>query len=351
MSIKTMAKVMYGKNKICNGICTPMIKTNKNIGKVISIINYDKSFGKKDGEEYELFIFLPGMRKENYSNNGIADLVGVSGWGISNFLTILDETEQTKYKAITILQDNDMPLEKQSQMIAKKVEEFKAKEECKKIHILGVSKCGCMNIAILKYLTENNLDKLNIMSFEAPYLGTIFASPLDFFYRVDEIIKSIPFDMKESLKDLADLIKLIYWNHISKSHMDFDIAGNCGNGIPKKYVEKYDNAFLDNLFTDEKTFKILEKVKFTNITTFCSSKTLKRGIETGNISLGLLFLSDKMFFDEVSDGMVTLRSSSYIENVCKERKIKINKMCLYNGHHDLAGDIKLCKLVVNSLIF
>ena len=98
-----------------------------------------------------------------------------------------------------------------------------------------------MSVAILKYLKESNLDKLNIMAYSPPYLGTILASPVMLYEKCDEIIKKVKSSTIEKIiphlanikpktkekriegNSLVDILKKIHWNVFSQSHMDYDI--------------------------------------------------------------------------------------------------------------------------------
>ena len=199
--------------------------------KAFSIVKYNTEFGNKNkSRSFEYFIIMKGMRQENYSKSGSG-----TGWGASNFLSALDKINE-KIKVANILLDNDAPLEKQAQLVAKYVNILKEKEDCKKIHILGISKCGTMSIALLKYLTDLNLDKLNIIAYSSPYLGTIFASPVKLYKRLDDVVdevqqttlikKIMPYleNIRPKINDeentktnrLTDIFKKVHWNVFSK---------------------------------------------------------------------------------------------------------------------------------------
>lgn len=346
-------------------------------GKAFSVVKFNTEFGKRaqatDGNNmgsfccastFEYIILMNGTRKENYSKMGKSSKI--TGWGTGNFLPIIDKMD-SRVKVINILVDNDAPLEEQSKVIAKYINSLKENNDCKKIHVLGMSKCGCMAVAMLKYLNDNNLDKLNIMAYSAPYLGTIFASPILLYKKADEIIDSIPRPLSDKLIPLLNRIKLqemeennengiahfiknIHWNVFSKSHMDYDISDAKENGVPKKYESRYDSKFLKELFSAE-TLDMLSKVKFTNITTYCTENTLRKALESKDFNIAMLYLADKTIFAEkISDGMVELSSSKYIEEVCKEKGINIGKLEIPDGHHAISGDPEIIRRVVEDLI-
>lgn len=52
-----------------------------------------------------------------------------------------------------------------------------------------------MVVAMLKYLQDSNLDKLHVVAAEAPYLGTIYASPNLLYAKADETLGKIPENM------------------------------------------------------------------------------------------------------------------------------------------------------------
>lgn len=307
---------------------------------------------------------MNGNRRENYSNTGKS--AQSSGWGISTFLSVIDNCG-SKIKVENILLDNDAPLEEQAKIIAKHINELKENNKCKKINILGISKCGCISVALLKYLDETNLGKLNIMAYSAPYRGTIYASPVSLYNKVDEVINSIPQELLDKIvpflkkikpremegyrqTELSRTIKNIHWRLFSKSHMDYDISSIDEDGVPRRHKNKYDEKFLTELF-DKNTLSMLKKVKFTNITTYCTENTLRQAIMTRNINAIMLYLSDKTIFaGKLSDGMVELTSSRYIEEICEKHNINISKLKVSDGHHDISTDAEIIKKVVDEII-
>ena len=365
--------MIFGKRRII-GYCDSKCKWDLDTGqwkavegdedkKAFSIITFDSNFGKKKADsldEYDYFIFMEGMRLENYPVKG-----GNTAWGSKHLLSQL-ETLDINCKVANILVDNDAPLEKEAELIAQYVERLKQDEKCKRIHLFGVSKCGTMLVAMLKYLSDSNLDKLNLMAYSAPYLGTIFASPETLYKRIDEVVGNVESKLLESVvkqlikiepvsnekkslksQSLVDVIKSIHWRIFSKSHMDYDIAEIDGNGVPEIHKDRYDASYLNNMF-DERTIQMLRKVLFTNITTICSEQTLRNAIFKHNVTAGMLYLADKILIPEPSDGMVTLESSTYIEKVCAEKDIKIKSVRLSDGHHDILKDSDLLIQIINS---
>lgn len=319
---------------------------------------------KREGKDsdFEYYIIMKGMRPENYSKTGNG-----TGWGISNFLNAIEKTNR-RMKVANILVDNDAPLEKEAELVAKHVNKIKENEHCKKIHMLEISKCGTMSVALLKYLTESNLDKLDIKAYSAPYLGTIFASPVTLYNKIDEVINKVQTELIQKIighikkirpepeekeiksSKLGDVLKKLHWNIFSQSHMDYDISEINGQGVPSQHKNRYDENYLKNMF-DEKTLSMLRKVQFTNITTTCSEQTLKNAKATHNINAGMLYLADKIIFDkEPSDGMVPLKSEKYIEEVCEKNGINISKMRILDGHHDIGSDPRIIGEIINDRV-
>lgn len=304
------------------------------------------------------------MRRENYSISGKSG--EITGWGISNFLPILEESNK-RIKCESILVDKDGPLEEEAALLAKHINKLKEEKKCKKIHVLGISKGGCIATAILKYLKDSDLDKLNVMTYQAPFLGTIFASPVALYKRVDEFVGSISDSLLKRVipilqkirpntrtenpsNNLLKVLKNIHWNVFSQSHMDYDISIMDKKGVPTKHLNRYDRNFLENMFNEE-TLSRLKQVNFTNITTNCSEKTLSRAFETRNINALMLYLSSKTIFrGKVSDGMVDEKSSKYVEEICDKNGIKISKMKIPNGHHDIASDLDIISQVMKEKV-
>lgn len=381
-----VGQVRYGKGKMCVAYCRPLARYQldtkkwcRNVekdeaGRAFSIVNFNKYVGKrseKDSSNFISFVMLDGTRVENYSTTGKRP--GVSGWGISGFLSELDNMND-KVRASAVLVDNDGPLEEQSMLLAKYIDKLKANEKCKKVLVFGQSKCGCMAISMLKYLKGENLDKLDLQIFEAPFLGTIFATPLKLYDRLDTLYSSLSNKFlgsilegsqtlvlplaQRKLKDengnsddnfLLKKIKDLYWETLSRSHMDFDIALLGTDGIPQGFEDRYDSKFLSEMF-NEKTLERLRKIKVTNITTKCTNNTLKESLKNLNGYGAMLYISSKVLFDEDADGMVPLKSSSYIEKVCKEKGILLKTRRINDGHHYPTGDTKLIHAILEPLL-
>ena len=303
---------------------------------------------------------MNGKRTGRYSKTGSG-----TGWGIKNFIPLLENMD-AKVKASIILVDNDAPLERQAELLAQHVEKLKRDEHCKKVHILGHSKCGTMNVAMLKYLSEDDLEKLNVISYSAPYLGTIFASPKAFEERLEEVVKEGKEQLlKRVIKGIKEVetqtegiicqgvlktLKAIYRRIFSDGHMDLDISEG-SEGIYSEQLERYDAEYLSNMFGEE-TLARMRKVKFTNITTFCTKKTLDHAVKEHNVDAGIMYLLATSIFKkgEKNDGTVGLESALYIERKCKEKGININIMRIENGHHGLFSDQSILKQIFDELI-
>lgn len=306
------------------------------------------------------------MRAENYAKNGTS--FGNSGWGNSNYLTQLEESNQ-RIKVLSILVDKDAPLEEQSRLLAYKVNKLKEMEHCKKVTVLGISKCGTMVVSMLKYLNDTNLDKLNVIASLAPYLGTIYASPNILYAKVDETIGKVPENLLKRMVpnlqkirptqkqpspqkqniNFAKVLKDIHWNVFSQSHMDYDISLVDEDGVPDEHKDRYDENYLKNLLNEE-TLSKLKKVNFTNVTTSCSKKTLENSLKTLNISSFMLYLSSRVLFDESSDGMVPLKSSQAIEKVCEQNGIPISTLRIKDGHHDISNDTRIVREIMQQKV-
>lgn len=96
----------------------------------------------------------------------------------------------------------------------------------------------------------------------------------------------------------------------------------------------------------------LRKTKFTNITTFCTKRTLSRAIKEQNIMSGLMYLASITIFKkgEKSDGTVGLESALHIERICEQNGIEIGAMRIESGHHDLFTDSSILKQIFDELI-
>lgn len=343
------------------GDCWREIQSEEEKDIAFSQVKADTCFGrKKDDKDYEYVILMNGKRTGRYSKTGSG-----TGWGIKNFIPLLENMD-AKVKASIILVDNDAPLERQAELLAKHVEKLKGDEHCKKVHVLGHSKCGTMNVAMLKYLSDDNLDKLNVMSYSAPYKGTIFATPKAFEERLEEVVKEgrEPL-LKRVIKGIRKVeprtngivaegilktLKAIYCRIFSDGHMDLDISEG-KEGIYPKQQERYDERYLSQMFGEE-TLAKLRKIKFTNITTFCTKRTLGKAIEEQNVMGGLMYLASITIFKkgEKSDGTVGLESALHIERICEQNGIEIGVMRIDSGHHGLFTDSSILKQIFDELI-
>ena len=251
---------------------------------------------------------------------------------------------------------------------------------CKKIHYLGVSKGGTMSVALLEHLTESDLDKIQLTSCFAPWLGTILASPVLLYDKIDEVManakksvidvigKLIPYlanikptaekdetigDTNNTKSRLGNIIKKIHWNVFSQSHMDYDIVPvlQGEEGVPEEHLKRYDVNYLKGMF-NEKAIEMLRKMgkAFINVTTHCTEETRQNAIKTRNLNAGALSVAAELLFDEESDGMVTEKSAREVERVAEENCINIGIMRIPNGHHDIETDARMVKLVVNRML-
>lgn len=374
-------KVKFGEGKSCIAYCKPIakyhleenkwkkVKNNKELGKAFSVVKYNAEFGKKANQsnsDFDYFILLDSLRVENYSKRGTTP--DNSGWSMGNYLTELEKSSK-RIKALSVLVDQDGPLEDESKFLAKKINQLKEMEHCKNIHVLGVSKCGDIVVSMLKYLTDSHLDKLNVLAAQAPYLGTIMASPNVLYAKANEVIGNIPDSLLKRIVpslqkirpiqkttsfhpkqgNLSKILTDIHWNVFSQSHMDYDISLVGKDGVPHKHQDRYDKNFLENLF-NEKTLTRLRQVDFTNITTTCTSKTVQNSLKSLNATAFMLYLSSQVLFDEPSDGMVSLRSSQYIEQICRENNIPISTLRIKDGHHAISGDTRMVRQIVQQKI-
>ena len=48
--------------------------------------------------------------------------------------------------------------------------------------------------------------------------------------------------------------------------------------------------------------------------------------------------------------MVDEKSSKYVEEICDKNGIKISKMKIPNGHHDIASDIDIIRRVIKEKV-
>ena len=374
--------VEYGENKQCRAYCKPIGKwelaegkwrepTEQEVGTAFSIVSYDTTFGKrKNEEEFEMIFIVGGKRTENYSEKGNG-----TGWGVQKYLDFFDKMDKN-IRVVSILVDKDGPLEEEAKLMAERINHMKGVSKCKKVHYLGVSKGGTMAGALLKYLTEEELDKVHLISCFAPWRGTILASPVLLYKKIDQVMAQAKTDVKGLIKkiiphvakikpheenaELDDLtessplgkrIKRIHWRVFSQSHMDYDIVPveEGPEGIPTKHLGRYDNNYLRGMF-GEKTLQMLGKVKFTNVTTYCTKQTRQAAIKSRNLNAALLSIADELLFDTPSDGMVTEESAKYIEQVAEEHGIPIIAMRIFNGHHDIETDSTMIECIVQNII-
>lgn len=237
---------------------------------------------------------VKGWKNSKLKNNSRVASLRVNG----KRYTIKCEAEKkwdAKVKASIILVDNDAPLERQAELLAQHVEKLKRDEHCKKVHILGHSKCGTMNVAMLKYLSEDDLEKLNVISYSAPYLGTIFASPKAFEERLEEVVK----EGKEQLLK-----------------------------------------------------RVIKGIKEVEPQTDCTKKTLDHAVKEYNVDAGIMYLLATSIFKkgEKNDGTVGLESALHIERICEENGISIGTMRIDSGHHGLFSDQSILKQIFDRLI-
>ena len=154
---------------------------------------------------------------------------------------------------------------------------------------------------------------------------------------------------------IKDKKAIRYYNTVADMVTDTTLK-NGMYAVTKGYYAINDNGGSEYHITNiasqtdyQETLNKLRKVKFTNITTSCSNKTLQNAISTHNINEGMLYLSDKVIFDgEKSDGMVSLKSAKYIEEVSRQNGINISTITILDGHHDIGSDIRIIQEILNE---
>lgn len=373
-------KIVPVNREGCRARIVKLNAEEKDDGKALTMIKYSHKFGEKSKDksiEPELFIYMPGMRLENYRKDGKGN--GTEGFGASNLIKLLAEREQST-RLVTILNDNNMPLEKQSQEIADIINTYLAKHpNCPKVNILGISKCGCISVSMLKYIKQEYRSLCDVVAYSTPYKGTIFATEEVLEERLRDFIQSliktkniaklkeylnilkgvkrinngqeIEMPDLDEITDAEILVRKImetYNSVMSNSHMDNDIR------IPGRQKENlldknnYDPLFLENMFNEETVNAIGQVGKFTNITAIADKGTLIYGTRKFNgTALALYFSSKFLFRKEKSDGIVELSSATAIENI-PELKGKIKKRRIHGANHDCARCIEIMEILVDS---
>lgn len=240
--------------------------------------------------------------------------------------------------------DADAPIKEEAKMIAHFIDERASLSNTLSINVIGLSKCGAMNIYIPSFFDNPDSFKCtNIYNVATPYNGTISASPLIFYPKIKELVISKFGDNKFSNTVYENLIN--YYESISSnSHMDYDIARI--NGITDDMLDRYDRSFIENIFSSENINALKKINNFYNYTTHIDEGVLSKAVQNGDFASIGLCLMDKWFFEEPSDGLVQT-SDQYLIECCLNTK-SVDLISTHNIAHSKEYYKVLSKITENA---
>lgn len=277
--------------------------TKEERGRSLSLASL-KSVKVDDSYNYEYFIFCPGTRLEDESKDSKTISDGPENIDKAiKFFGKLDKNIQMKL----LLLDADAPLKEESIFLGNHIESISSNPHIKSINIIAHSKGAALAFDSLKYIRNPlALEKTNLFTTAVPFKGTIMASPLYLYPRLEEIIKS-KISSEILVQKLMEGFAKIYSGISSNSHMDYDIA------IPGGASQKYDKSFIENLLSEENINMISKINSYHNIYTGIESDTFRNCLKDGDLTGMGLCLIDDIVFTEKSDGMVPLSSQKALE--------------------------------------
>lgn len=260
--------------------------------------------------EYNYVIISYGFRVEDHSNDTYK--INKYEFFIDRFVDYFMNNSKSNYIVRYVMLDADAPLVEEAKKLASYIDNLASIPGTKSINIVGLSKCGAINMYAPKYLKNSKSYELtHIYNIATPYSGTTMASPLYFYPKIKELVTSKFGDNAISnfiYKKLVDF----YESRSSNSHMDYDIAKLGGVSEDKK--DNYDEEFIKNIFSDE-NIEALKKINgFENFTTHIDKDVIKKAIQTGDFNTIGLCILNSWFFDKKSDGFVLTSDQSLVEN-------------------------------------
>lgn len=282
--------------------------TEEERGKSLSLVSL-KSVETDESYNYEYFIFCPGIRLENVSKDSktVSDKAGDIDKAIKYF-SKLDKNIHMKL----LLLDNDAPLKEESIFLGNHIESISSNPHINSINVIAHSIGAAVAFDSLKSIRKPlALSKTNLFTTAVPFKGTIMASPLYLYPRLEDIIKN-KISNEFLIQRLMEGLTKLYESFSSNSHMDYDIA------IPGGANSKYDKSFIKNLLSEENISMISKINSYHNIYTKIESDTFKKCLKTGDLTGMVLCLIDDIVFTEKSDGIVPLSSQQALENLNSE---------------------------------
>ena len=281
-----------------------------------------------DNYNYEYFIFCPGTRLEDESKDSKTISDGAENIDkAQKFFGKLDKNIQIKL----LLLDADAPLKEESIFFGNHIDSISSNPHIKSINIIAHSQGAALAFNSLKYIRKPlALSKTNLFTTAVPFKGTIMASPLYLYPRLEDIIKN-KISNEFLVQRLMEGLTKLYESFSSNSHMDYDIA------IPGGANSKYDKSFIKNLLSEENISMISKINSYHNIYTKIESDTFKKCLKTGDLTGMVLCLIDDIVFTEKSDGIVPLSSQQALENLNPEG-LKIHQV--KSSTHNIFGNVQ-----------
>ena len=287
-----------------------------------------KNVKVNDNYNYEYFIFCPGTRLEDESKDSKTISDGAENIDkAQKFFGKLDKNIQIKL----LLLDADAPLKEESIFLGNHIDSISSNPHIKSINIIAHSQGAALAFNSLKYIRKPlALSKTNLFTTAVPFKGTIMASPLYLYPRLEDIIKN-KISNEFLVQRLMEGLTKLYESFSSNSHMDYDIA------IPGGANSKYDKSFIKNLLSEENISMISKINSYHNIYTKIESDTFKKCLKTGDLTGMVLCLIDDIVFTEKSDGIVPLSSQQALENLNPEG-LKIHQV--KSSTHNIFGNVQ-----------
>ena len=260
-------------------------------------------------KDINYIIIAYGSRVEDNSKDSIN--IKEKKSNIAKVIKYFSNNSNSNYIINFVMLDADAPLMEQSKQLALYIDDIASNENVKTINMLGQSKCGAMNMYIPRYFNNpRSFDVTNIYNISTPYNGTLLASPLIFYPMVEELCKTKLGDNGAAKSLYKNAIKL-YESISSNSHMDYDIAQK--DGVPSDRLNKYDDKFVKNIFSDENIYALKNIRSFNNFITHIDEETMSHAYKTGDVVTIGLYLIDKWFFNKESDGLVKTSDQHLVE--------------------------------------
>ena len=296
---------------------------NKSFSIVKKIITNDEK-----NLRFDYIMIINGNRAVDISNDGLHP------YSRANLAERIGNYYSKKKNNVIIEQillDNEAPLIVEARMIANRVDTLSRSGRINTVNLIGHSKGGTILFNAAKFFKSvSAFKKTGIITSASPFKGCLIASPSFFLKKVQ---KAIYAHLPEPISRYAyEALTNFYNSEYTYSHMDNDIA------LPGYASDKYDPDYIAGMFSQDNIAAINRLEYYHNITTGIDEGTLFDSLRRRDFAGVGMYLIDKYFMDERTDGFIETSSQESVKEFIdvKATHLKSRTHC-YLYHDDDLG--------------